>query len=152
MSRRNLEAYCGLYCGACPVYLQQYDGWLVEAIAKYFKCEPTDLRCRGCRSDMVSVSCRDCNRRGCAQSRGLDSCSACPEMPCDRMRQCRLPHMSEAVPNLEALRDRGSGLWLSGQADRWTCPSCGRTGSWYEQVCLQCGTALSSGHEPPEGV
>lgn len=152
MSNRNLEAYCGLYCGACPVYLQQYDGWLVQAVTEYFKCERTDLRCHGCRSETISLSCRDCDRRDCTTSKGFDSCSACPEMPCDRMSNYQLPHMSKAVPNLEALRDRGSDAWLAEQAEQWKCPSCGKTGSWYEQICARCDTALSSGHESPEGT
>jgi hypothetical protein len=152
MNDRNLEAYCGLYCGACPVYLQQYDGRLVQVVAEHFDCEADDLRCQGCRSNTVSLSCRDCDRRDCAQSKGFDSCSACPEMPCARMTNYRLPHMSEAVPNLEALRDRGSGAWLDEQAGHWRCPSCGKTGSWYEQICAECGAPLSSGHASPEGI
>lgn len=150
MSSRNLEAYCGLYCGACPVYLRQHDSWLVQAITEHFNCKVGDLRCMGCRSEMVSISCRDCDRRDCAKSKGFDSCSACPEMPCDRMSNYSLPHMRDAVPNLEALRVRGSNAWLAEQAEQWKCPSCGKTGSWYEQICAQCGTALSSGHESTE--
>lgn len=152
MADRNLEAYCGLYCGACPVYLKQFDNWLVQAIMEWADCEVSDLDCLGCRSETLSLSCRDCDRRDCAQSKSFDSCSVCPEMPCDRMRSYRLPHMSEAVPNLKALRDRGTAAWLGEQVDHWRCPSCGKAGSWYEQVCLECGSVLPSGHSRPNDL
>jgi len=151
MDERNLEAHCGLYCGACPIYLRQYDGWLVRAVAERVQCETESLRCQGCRSGMVSPSCRDCPRRDCAQAKGFDSCAACPDMPCEWTRNWRLPHGADVVPNLEALRDRGSAAWLAEQADHWRCPSCGKAGSWYERICRQCGTALPSAHEPPQG-
>jgi len=146
---RSLQAYCGLYCGSCPVHLKQFDNWIVQAILRRFECTEADLDCHGCRAETISLSCRDCDRRDCAQSKGFDSCSPCPEMPCERMQGYRLPHMSEAVPNLQALRERGSEAWLAEQAKHWTCPSCGKTVSWYEQVCLQCGSALASGHQKP---
>ncbi|MFC2078788.1 DUF3795 domain-containing protein [Candidatus Bipolaricaulota bacterium] len=150
MIDRNLEAYCGLYCGSCPVHLKQFDNWLVQAVLERLKCTEADLDCHGCRAETISLSCRDCDRRDCAQSKGFDSCSTCSEMPCDRMRSYRLPHMSEAVPNLMALRERGSNAWLAEQAEHWACASCSKTGSWYEQVCPQCGTTLASGHQLPE--
>jgi len=150
MVDRNLEAYCGLYCGACPVLLKREDDAIHRAVREHFDAEPEDLFCRGCRSDVLSVSCRDCAKRDCAQQRGLDSCATCPEMPCDKLT-FRLPHASEIVPNLEALRDRGSHAWLAEQAKHWQCPSCGHTGSWYERICAQCGTELPAGHRAPAG-
>lgn len=147
MTDRNLEAYCGLYCGACPVYLQRTDNWIFRAVRERFAETDADLVCHGCRSDVLSISCRDCPKRDCAKAKGLDSCAACPEMPCDKLT-FRLPHAAEIIPNLEALRARGSATWLAEQAAQWRCPSCGRTGSWYECVCADCGAELPAGHEP----
>ena len=151
MTNRNLEAYCGLYCGSCPVYLKEFDSSLVQAVLEHFECSEADLDCHGCRAETISLSCRDCDRRDCAQSKGFDSCSACPEMPCDLQKNFRLPHASEILPNLEALRDRGSSTWLAEQAEQWRCTTCGRIGSWYEQACPDCGGALPAGHRTPEG-
>jgi hypothetical protein len=152
MADRNLEADCGLYCGSCPVRLKQFDSWLVQAILKHFECAEADLDCRGCRAETISLSCRDCDRRDCAQSNGFDSCSACLEMPCERMRGYLLPHMSEAVPNLEALRERGSEAWLAEQTKHWSCATCGVIVAWDERTCLRCDAPVPSGHEPPEGA
>jgi hypothetical protein len=150
MTDRNLEAYCGLYCGACPVLLRRPDDWVFRTVREHLGAE-ADLVCRGCRSGTVSVSCRDCDVRDCAQSRDLDSCSACPEMPCDRLvdKSTRLPHTAEILDNLARLRDAGPDVWLVEQARHWTCPSCRQTGSWYETVCADCGRPLPAGHRPP---
>ena len=148
MTDRSHEAYCGLYCGACPVLLQRKADWLYRAAREDYAETEADLLCKGCRSDVISVSCRDCPKRDCAQSKGFDSCAACPDMPCGLL-SFRLPHGAEMVPNLKALRDRGSEAWLAEQVDRWRCVSCGRTGSWYEQTCSECGAPLPSGFETP---
>jgi hypothetical protein len=148
MSDRSLEATCGLYCGACPLLLQRKDDWIYRAVRARFAEKDEDLLCHGCRTDVLSISCRDCPKRACAKGRGLDSCAACPEMPCKWYAAFRLPHGAEIVPNLEALRDRGSDVWLREQAGRWRCATCGRAGSWYERVCPDCGAALPAGHEP----
>jgi len=145
---RNLEAFCGLYCGSCPVRLKRKDDWLYQAVRERFAEKDEDLLCRGCRSDVLSASCRDCEKRDCAVAKGLDSCASCPEMPCDRLNSFRLPHAAEIVPNLEALRDRGHEAWLTEQAKQWRCAQCGRAGSWYERVCTDCGATLPAGHEP----
>lgn len=152
MTDRNLEAHCGLYCGACPVLLVRRDDRLYQAVREHFAAPDEDLLCRGCRSDVLSISCRECPKRDCAKSKGLDSCSACPDMPCDLQKNFRLPHASEILPNIEALRDRGFSTWLAEQAEHWRCATCGRTGSWYERVCSDCGAALPAGHRPPDGI
>ena len=153
MTDRNLEGYCGLYCGACPVHERHRDDPVVRGMRERFDISNDQPLCRGCRSDVLWVSCRDCKIRDCAQSKGSDSCFACSEMPCDRLTQLSAlrPHLVEIFPNLERLRDRGSEAWLAKQADHWLCPSCGRAATWYEQqVCGACGASLPAGYALPE--
>ncbi len=149
MSQQDFEAVCGLYCGACPVRLQRTDDWIYQWVREHFKAEDKDLVCHGCRTDVLSVSCRECPKRDCAQTKGFDSCAVCPEMPCDKLQGLDLGHGAEIIPNLEALRARGSAAWLAEQAEKWRCPSCGRVGSWYERICADCGTDLPAGHDQP---
>ena len=151
MTDRTAEAYCGLYCGACPVLLKREQDVIYRAVREHWSASTEDLDCLGCRSEVLSVSCRDCPKRDCAQARGLDSCATCPEMPCDKLT-FRLPHAAEIVPNLTALRDHGPSVWLEQQEAKWRCPSCGRMGSWYERSCPDCGAMLPAGHEPPSEV
>ena len=53
-------AYCGLYCGACPLYLATRAGTLDSLVSHGMGAE--HLRCLGCRSEKVSVYCLNCSR------------------------------------------------------------------------------------------
>ena len=147
MTRARLDAYCGLYCGACLIYRCTQDGHLATAAATLGRPEE-GLACDGCRSSRVTLACRDCWYRDCPAKRGFTSCAECPEMPCDSLKslQTRMPHLVEIVDNLRALRADGSTLWCAGQAKRWTCPSCGKATWWYETTCSTCGAAVPSGY------
>jgi hypothetical protein len=149
MTNRNREAFCGLYCGACPVYLNRTDSWIVKVVMEQHGIAIEALRCEGCRSGTLSPSCRDCPVRDCAKSKGLDSCSACPEMPCEWISgfSPERPHGKERVGNLRFLREHGPDAWLDHQAAQWTCTQCGRVASWYETTCAQCGSDLPVGYE-----
>ena len=152
MTERNKEAYCGLYCGACPVYLKRPNDWIVETVLAQHELTFEELHCEGCRSDHLSPSCMDCRIRDCAQHKGLDSCAPCTEFPCQWIAGFRTirPHGAETVPNLTAIREHGSASWLASQARHWACRTCGTTGSWYEQTCTSCGATLSAGWAKPE--
>jgi len=147
MTERNKEAYCGLYCGACPVYLKREGDWIVQVVVEQYGLSFEALRCEGCRSDVLSPSCMDCGIRDCAQRKGLDSCAPCGEFPCKEIAGFGAvrPHGAEAVPNLKAIRRDGAEQWRIDQAAHWACNQCGTVGSWYEQVCPTCGSVLPSG-------
>ncbi|MBE0634908.1 DUF3795 domain-containing protein [Candidatus Bipolaricaulota bacterium] len=147
MSDRNLEAFCGLYCGACYTYVARQRGTLADHAAS--RGRPLeDAKCNGCRSGVLSSSCRDCTLRDCAQERGLTSCGDCFDMPCDELLRITklLPHLVEIVGNLERLREVGSAEWLDEQAAHWACPACKTPGSWYEVKCTACGHDLPAGY------
>ena len=149
MTNRNLEAYCGLYCGACPLYLKRADDWIVKVVLEEHGLAFEDLHCEGCRTDTLSPSCQNCAVRDCAKSKGLDSCSGCDELPCERITGFGTvrSHGGEVVGNLEAIQDHGSRKWLADQAAQWQCSNCGRGGSWYEITCGECGAHLPAGYE-----
>lgn len=127
-AHRDLEATCGLYCGSCPVRLQSQGGWVVRAVRGRPGATDDDLARRDCRFDVLSISCRGCRIRGGPKFEGLDSCSACPDIP----------------------RDRGLKDWLTERADPWRCPSRRRTGSGDDQVRAACEAAILTGPCPPE--
>ena len=149
MASRNAEASCGLYCGACPVYLKRGHDWIVKKVLEEHGMALEDLHCDGCRADVLSPSCQHCTTRDCAKRKGLGSCSHCSEMPCERIFGCGTvrPHGVEIVGNLMFLRDKGSGAWLTAQDAQWRCKSCGHVGSWYERTCEQRRAQLSAGYE-----
>jgi hypothetical protein len=149
VTNRNLEAYCGLYCGACPVYSSREDDWIVKSVLEQHGLTIDELHCEGCRSGTLSPSCQVCATRDCAKSKGLDSCSGCEAFPCGRISDfgSARPHGKDVITNLTFLREHGSEAWLAQQAVKWTCSTCGRVGSWYETTCAQCGKPLSAGYD-----
>ena len=149
MTIRNLEAYCGLYCGACPVYLKREDDWIVKIVLEEHELAFEDLHCEGCRTDTLSPSCRNCAVRDCAKSKGLGSCSGCDGLPCKRIAGFGTvcSHGGEVIANLKSIRDHGSEKWLTDQVTQWQCSTCGYVGSWYERTCGECGTPLPAGYE-----
>ena len=53
---KSLIGRCGLYCGICEVYRAykdigaQYIMSLREELAKQHKCQPEEVRCKGCQA------------------------------------------------------------------------------------------------------
>ena len=149
-------APCGLYCGACSIRSasNRKDSVLLDAMADgvslYLghKVEAKDLACKGCLSDVVSISCRECKMRDCAFSKGLKYCSECTESPCELIKSFNndgLPHHAEVLYNVRRQREIGVDSWLSEQAERWRCPGCSTETDWYANKCHSCGADLS-GH------
>jgi len=144
----RLDAYCGLYCGSCVLYLATRRGELSKASVT-FGVPAEGLRCDGCRTRILAVSCRDCRIRACATAKGRVSCAGCPETPCALLRelQGRLPHLGEIVDNLQRIATIGAESWCDEQAARWRCPSCRRPTEWYETTCGSCGTPVPAGYK-----
>ncbi|MBN1551194.1 DUF3795 domain-containing protein, partial [bacterium] len=110
----RLDAYCGLYCGACPVLIANKTG-TVEAAAAQWKVKPEQIVCHGCKSDMVSHFCTDCTFKKCAEKKGIDFCHQCDDFPCEALtvfRNDAYPHHSIIFRNLEQLREVGLDRWL----------------------------------------
>lgn len=114
----DLLAYCGTYCGACPVYWatrepDKIKQWRMrEAIAKtasrrYAVALTADdiTGCDGCRAKTgrLFCGCGECPVRRCADGKGLASCAPCPEYPCgDLLSQFEWDRSAE--DRLEMLR------------------------------------------------
>ena len=154
--KKILVAPCGLYCGACSIrsaYNRQ-DSELLKAMADgvslYLghKIEAKDLACKGCLSDVVSVSCRECKMRECAFAKGLTRCSECHDSPCvliNSFNDDGLPHHAEVLKNVKRQQEIGIDVWIKEQDERWRCPSCSAETDWYAGKCYSCSAELE-GH------
>ena len=147
MNPTRLDAYCGLFCGACLIYQSTRNDNLAAAAA-FFGRPEEGLACDGCRSSRVTAACRECGYRDCPVGKGYSSCADCPEMPCGSLKslQTRMPHLVEVVGNLERIRAVGHDRWCAEEAKRWTCPSCGEPTWWYETTCHGCGASVPTGY------
>ncbi|MDI6705815.1 MAG: DUF3795 domain-containing protein [Bacillota bacterium] len=140
------DTYCGLYCGACEVLLVNRKG-TVEKAAKIWKMDPHNLKCTGCKTDTVSVFCKNCQIRSCALDKGVNFCFQCHNYPCKELvdfNNDEHPHHLIVLRNLEAISKKGIEYWLKEQENRWSCPECGEKFSWYDEKCPICGSCLRS--------
>jgi hypothetical protein len=73
---KDLMAPCGLYCGACGVYLATRDNneKFKKIMGGLYGTTPEDTECLGCMqtqpSDKLYCLCEHCDIRKCVQSKG----------------------------------------------------------------------------------
>ncbi|MBN1919104.1 MAG: DUF3795 domain-containing protein [Verrucomicrobia bacterium] len=86
----DMIGYCGYSCHLCaarsddPAVRQRLvDGW--RKIFGHEQYTAENVKCDGCRSD-GRVADVNCQARPCAIERGLESCAACDDFMCDKMR------------------------------------------------------------------
>ena len=139
------DSYCGLYCGACSVFMAAEEGKSSE-VAKEWGTSVEDATCHGCKSQTIARHCRNCPIRRCAEERHVESCGLCPQYPCSQIEAFQLdgwPHHLVTRDSLDAIRHEGTRKWLEEQDSQWRCPSCERRFEFYQAKCPQCGQVLN---------
>lgn len=133
----KLDAYCGLYCGACPVLLGTEAGTETNP-------------CHGCKSGQLgNRHCATCGIKACASRKGYEFCHECPELGiCEQMQKFiadeRWPYHQGVLKNLGTIRREGVTKWLEIQEARWKCENCGAPHSWWDETCPYCGQPVAN--------
>lgn len=152
----NLVATCGLYCGACPIYLdtqsksdQKTKEFMQQLGSKQTNIRREDFQCDGClgKGQLISF-CAKCAIRSCAEGKSIARCSDCSDFPCSRITTFnndygKLQHHSEVLANLRHIREMGINDWAKSEEERWQCPQCRNQMAWYDKVCSKCGAKRS---------
>lgn len=153
--KENLVAVCGLYCGACPMYIatQTNDEQKQSTLLKQFSSGPMklkieDLLCDGCIGNgRVASFCRRCPIRTCpTDKQNVVRCSDCTDFPCSRITNFNndgMLHHAEVLQNLRQIREMGIQKWAKYDEERWSCPQCRLPMAWYDSKCSNCGTPRS---------
>jgi hypothetical protein len=155
------DSYCGLYCGACEILNACRRGletgvkarWedLPEGFRQHIR--QAEIICRGCKTETVFAGCQGCRIRDCAREKKVESCILCRQYPCEHTERLAelvqknkdfLPHCRVMLKNLDTIKDRGPGQWLKQQEEKWKCPDCGTSFTWYQEKCSRCGRDLES--------
>ena len=146
----KLVAPCGMYCGACPLYIatQQKDD---KKLQSFMKANATmeDVLCDGCLGGgRVAVHCRKCEILDCASKKAPKSrlCADCSDFACDRITKLNndgIPHHAEALSNLRQVRSMGPEKWAKLEEEKWSCPKCKSPIAWFDAACSKCGEKRS---------
>ncbi len=137
---KRLMAPCGLYCGACGVYISHRDGntKFRDVLARLYGSKPEETKCKGCMQedppDCLYGFCTMCKIRDCVRGKSFYSCHQCDEFPCKLVENFPLPVgrrvMKRAIPRWRELvvehgDEKGSVEWARGECERYHCPDCG---------------------------
>ncbi|MBI1919626.1 MAG: DUF3795 domain-containing protein [Geobacter sp.] len=147
-------AVCGLYCGACSLYIgTTEDPERLTRLAARFGFSEEAAKCYGCRSEKRFPHCENCKMSACAAGRGIDFCSECAEYPCGHLKefQTEMPHRIELWDDLERINAVGHDQWLREVRERYSCSRCGTINSAYDLKCRKCGAEPSCGYVARHG-
>ncbi len=130
----RLIAPCGMNCALCIAYLgKKYD--INRQGFKRTYCEGCLPRGENCLH--MGDSC-ELLRNG-----KVRFCYECDDYPCKRLkaldkRYSMKYHMS-MIENLNDIKEHGAQSFLEKQAEKWSCPECGRAICCHNGLCLVCG-------------
>jgi ribosomal protein L40E len=140
---KDSVAYCGLFCESCGVLIatRGNDESELSRIAAKMNTTKEEVRCRGCRSSVLSPHCRNCEFRDCAKEKRIEGCEQCADFPCEALRefQKKAPHRVELFESARYRKDKGVEEWLEKMKDDYSCAECGAMNSPYYARCRACG-------------
>jgi hypothetical protein len=141
-AEKTLAAVCGLYCGACSLYIATTeDPARLTKLAAMFGVSEEAVKCYGCRSDKTSPHCEKCKMAACATGQGIEFCVECKVYPCDELKkfQAERPHRIELWDDLKRIKLVGYQEWIRTIKKHYACHQCGTVNSAYDLVCRKCG-------------
>ncbi len=153
IKNKDLMAPCGLYCGACGVYIATRDKneKFKTIMANLYGTNPEETECLGCMqpdsSKKLYEPCKLCSLRDCIKSKGYYSCHQCDEWPCSlvenftvttgkRVIKRTIPIWREKVAKYGD--EKGSIEWARSECKRYHCSSCGKPIFRGAQRCRAC--------------
>jgi len=141
MKDKNLMAPCGLYCGACGVYIATRDKneKFKEIMGNLYGTKAEDTECYGCMQSEPAKKlygyCTTCAIRNCVRVKGYYSCHQCGQWPCSTIENFGIATgvqvMKRTIPiwcaKVAELGDeKGSVEWARAELERYHCHACGK--------------------------
>ena len=134
----DLIAPCGINCGICKSYLAYSRG------VAYKKGEVS--HCTGClvRNKTCAFIKKDCEK---LRKKQIRFCYECVDMPCEKLAKLdeyyRAHFGMSMVENQKMMKEKGIEEFLTSQAAKNRCPSCGDVISVHNGKCYVCGYQAS---------
>jgi len=147
-SNKELAAACGLYCGACGIYLatQESDSEKILHYAVVLNQTFDETLCDGCGAKRKSLHCsKTCTFIDCKKQNNVHFCNECNEFPCKALHEfkSKMPHRIEIVNAQYRMKEIGLDKWLLEMTDYFSCSHCKTLNSAYHMVCRKCGNTPS---------
>jgi len=154
----DLMAPCGLYCGACGIYIATRNGneKFRTVMANLYQTKPEETECFGCMQPdppkKLYGYCQTCQIRDCVKSKGFYSCHQCREWPCALIQNFSLATglrvMKRTIPVWRAKvaehgDEEGNVEWVRSELERYHCPSCGEPLFRGAQRCRACKSSVA---------
>ena len=145
--KKELLAPCGLYCGACSIYIADRDNNLKfkQSLVKLyqpFTKIPEDISCNGCMSDNqdnLFTFCKTCGIRKCIKKKGFEGCHECEEFPCSRINRFPVPVGKKVIMRaIPFWKEHGTEKYVEGEVKRYHCPECGNPLFRGAKRCNKC--------------
>lgn len=150
--RRNssLVGRCGIYCGACSIFLATTEGGdLKKAVSKSLGIPEDKIACQGCGELLARRSLRVCEILRCLESKEQQYCYECDQYhadDCERFEKIYRSHLErdgfDLRQSLQRLESTTVEKWLEENAKKWICQSCGAQIYLGLSRCHRCGNPL----------
>jgi hypothetical protein len=140
----NRVAYCGIYCGACKIFIDTLHNDL-DDLVKQTRIPEDYLGCEGCRSGRINLCCMNCGISRCCIKKKISTCNECEEFPCSVLiafDSDQYPHHHGVIESLRKLSEVGPDEWLKMQNQRWSCKNCNTPFHWYQSTCEHCNSEV----------
>ncbi len=124
----KLIAPCGIYCGACYMFLRDKKNCLgcrIESPGKPKYCEKCKIAHCEKRSQTRSGFCFDCDIFPCLRLKQLD-------------KRYRNRYCTSLIQNQVDIKEKGVKSFLANESVRRTCPKCGSVVSIHWKSCQTC--------------
>ncbi len=150
---KDLMAPCGLYCGACGIYIATRAGneKFRTIMANLYGTKPEETACLGCMQPdppkKLYGACKMCEIRDCIKTKKYYSCHQCEEWPCNLIKKFPMSTgqnvMKRTIPIwrekvAEHGDEKGSVEWARAECERYHCSSCGKPLFRGAQRCRAC--------------
>jgi hypothetical protein len=142
-SKKDLVSVCGLYCGACGIYLatQENDSEKLLQYAVVLNQTIEETLCDGCGAIRKSLHCsKICIFIYCKRQKRVDFCNECKEFPCKALNEfkSKMPHRIKIIESQNRMKEIGIENWLIEMQGYYSCPNCKTINSAYHLTCRKC--------------
>jgi len=145
-----LVGRCGMYCGACSIYLATIEnGELKKEVAMKLGIPEEEVECRGCGSLTERKDIEICDIICCLDTRNSKYCYECERFhaeDCEDFYKIFKSHLEKEGFNLRMSLQRLESIpmerWLAENSTRWICKSCGTPIFLGSSSCRKCGKPL----------